>query len=147
MTEIDKIISNLPEDRKEVIQKLRKIINEHIPKGFEETISYGMLSWVVPKSIYPPGYHVKPNPPLPFLSLGSQKGHIGLYHMGIYADKELYEWFISEYPKYVDSKLDIGKSCIRFKKMEEIPYELVGKLVTKMTPKDWIQKYEKELKN
>jgi uncharacterized protein YdhG (YjbR/CyaY superfamily) len=146
MSDLDKYYENLPEDRKEVMLKLREVINANIPEGFEETMSYNMPGWVVPKSIYPSGYHCKPNPPLPFLSLASQKSHIGFYHMGVYADEELYKWFTDEYPNHAKRKLDMGKSCVRFKKMDDIPYDLLGELVSKMTPQDWIERYENAIK-
>lgn len=146
MSDIENYINKLPEDRKEVMQKLREVVNANLPEGFEETMSYNMPGWVVPKSIYPAGYHCKPNPPLPFLSIASQKSHIGFYHMGVYADEKLYKWFVEEYPKHAKRKLDMGKSCIRFKKMDDIPYELLGELVSKMTPQDWIERYEEAFK-
>lgn len=139
-------ISKLPEDRKMAMTKLREVILENIPKGFEETMSYGMVGYVVPHSIYPDGYHCTPELPLPFISIASQKNFVALYHMGIYADKELHDWFVAEYPKYVKTKLDMGKSCIRFKKMETIPFDLIGELCTKMTVKQWIELYENNLK-
>ena len=142
----EEYISQLPEDRKEVMSKLRKTILDNLPKGFEETMSYGMLGFVVPHSIYPDGYHCKPETPLPFISLASQKNFIAVYHMGIYAHKELMDWFVSEYPKYSKRKLDMGKSCIRFKKIDEIPYQLIGDLATKMTVNQWIDIYEKAVK-
>ncbi len=135
-------IAALPEDRKQVISKLREIILENIPKGFQEQMSYGMLGYVVPHSLYPKGYHCNTKLPLPFINLASQKNFIALYHSGIYAQKELFDWFVAEYPKYVKTKLDMGKSCIRFKNMKTIPYELIGALCTKMTPDQWIEIYE-----
>lgn len=138
-------ISALPDDRKVVIEKIRAIINDQLPKGFEECIMYKMLGWVVPYSIYPDGYHCKPKTPLPFLNLASQKNFIALYHMGIYAQPELLAWFKEEYPKHAKYKLDMGKSCIRFKRMDDIPYELISELMGKMTPADWIELYEKNL--
>lgn len=142
----EEYIAQLPEDRKEVIQKLRSIINENIPEGFKETINYGMLGWVVPHEIYPSGYHCTPELPLPFLSLASQKNFIGFYHMGIYANPELYQWFVDEYPKYSKYKLDMGKSCVRLKRMNDIPYELIKETVQKMSVQDWISLYENNLK-
>lgn len=142
----EQYISELPDDRKVVISKLRQTILENLPKGFEEQMNYGMLGYVVPHSIYPNGYHCSPELPLPFMSVASQKNFVALYHSGIYASKELYDWFVSEYPKYVKTKLDMGKSCIRFKKMETIPYELIGELCTKMSVKEWITLYEKNIK-
>ena len=111
-------ISQLTEDRKEPISKLRNIINQNIDRGFSEEINYGMIGWVVPHSLYPEGYHCDPKLPLPFMSIASQKHFIAVYHMGVYASPKLLEWFISEYPKHCSTKLDIGKSCIRFKKMK-----------------------------
>ena len=139
-------ISELPDDRKEVISKLRQIILNNLPKGFEEQMSYGMLGFVVPHSQYPGGYHCSPELPLPFINLASQKNFVALYHSGIYASKELLDWFVAEYPKYVKTKLDMGKSCVRFKNMETIPYKLIGELCTKMTVNEWITLYEKNTK-
>lgn len=135
-------VDSLPEDRKMAIEKLRKIIILNLPEGFQEEMSYGMLGYVVPHSIYPKGYHCKPNLPLPFMNIASQKNFIALYHMGIYADNELLNWFVAEYSKQVKSKIDMGKSCIRFKKMDEIPFELIGDLASKMTVSEWISIYE-----
>lgn len=140
-------IDELPDDRKEVISKLRRTILDNLPKGFEEGMGYGMLGYVVPHSKYPDGYHCDPKLPLPFISLASQKNHIGFYHMGIYSDPELMQWFTAEYPKHVSGKLDMGKSCIRFKNMNKIPYELLGELVRKVTPDQWIARYEAVIKN
>jgi uncharacterized protein YdhG (YjbR/CyaY superfamily) len=132
----------LPDDRKIAIEKLRKIIKLNLPEGFQEEMSYGMLGYVVPHTIYPKGYHCKPNLPLPFMNIASQKNFIALYHMGVYSNPELLNWFIAEYSKLVKSKIDMGKSCIRFKKMEDIPYELIGELAAKMTVSEWISIYE-----
>lgn len=139
-------IQELTPDRKDVIGKLRQVILDNLPDGFEETMNYGMIGYVVPHSRYPAGYHCTPELPLPFMSLASQKNHIGFYHMGIYADPELMEWFTSEYPKYSSRKLDMGKSCIRFKNMKDIPYKLIGELVGKVKVADWIAQYEKNIK-
>lgn len=135
-------IESLPDDRRVAIEKLRNSILEKLPKGFEESMGYGMLCYCVPFSIYPNGYHCNPDMPLPFLSLASQKNFIALYHMGIYADPELLNWFVAEYPKHSKVKLDMGKSCIRFKKMDQIPYELIAELLGKITPEKWIEMYE-----
>jgi uncharacterized protein YdhG (YjbR/CyaY superfamily) len=139
-------IQELPDDRKPVINKLRSVILDNLPSGIEETMSYGMIGYVVPHSIYPDGYHTDPTLPLPFINLASQKNYIALYHMGIYADKELLEWFRSEYLNHSDTKLDMGKSCIRFKKPDTIPFELIGELVSKMSAEEWITLYEKSVK-
>lgn len=146
MSTVDGYINELEEERKTVITKLRKVILENIPKGFEETINYGMIGYVVPHSIYPSGYHCDTKLPLPFINIASQKSHVAVYHMGIYVKEELMNWFTSEYPKYSKRKLNMGKSCIRFKKMEDIPYQLIGELVSKMTVEDWINCYEENFK-
>lgn len=139
-------LESLPDDRKQAMVKLRDAILKNLPEGFEEGMSYGMMGWAVPHSTYPQGYHCDPKQALPFLGMASQKNFIAVYHMGVYADKELYDWFVSEYPKYVKTKLDMGKSCIRFKKMETIPYELIGELASKMTVQQWIDLYESAFK-
>lgn len=143
---VDEYLAQVPEERQDYFNKLRETILENLPEGFEEQISYGMLGYVVPHSLYPNGYHVDPSLPLPFLSIASQKNFIGFYHMGIYGSPELLDWFVTEYPKHSKLKLDMGKSCVRFKKPEQIPFELIGELVKKMSAKDWIDLYEKHMK-
>ena len=145
-TSPDDYISKLTGDRKEAITKLRKAINDNLPKGFEETMSYGMIGWVVPLKVYPSGYHCDTSLPLPFMSIASQKNFIGFYHMGIYADPDLYQWFTDEYKKWLPSKLDMGKSCVRLKKPEQIPHHLFGDLASKMSVQNWINLYERNLK-
>lgn len=142
----DEYIAQLPPERKAVIEKLRGIILQNLPNGFEEQLSYGMLGYVVPHSLYPAGYHVQPELPLPFINLASQKNFIALYHSGIYADPALMNWFKNEYPIHCKRKLDMGKSCVRFKSMDDIPYELIAELCTKMTPQEWISLYENNIK-
>ncbi len=139
-------ISKVPEERQGPIKKLRATIRKHLPKGFQETMGYGMIAYVVPHKIYPDGYHCDPKTPLPFLNIASQKNYIALYHSGIYASPELLKWFVAEYPKHSKRKLDMGKSCIRFKKPEEIPFALVGELVSKMGVDEWIALYEQNVK-
>lgn len=143
----EEYISQIPEDRILYFKKLRKTILDNIPKGFEEQISYGMIGYVVPKSIYPNGYHCDTNLPLPFANIASQKNFIALYHSGIYANKEIYDWFVKEYPKHCKRKLDMGKSCIRFKKSEEIPFDLIAELMQKITVNEWINLYEYSIAN
>ena len=143
---IESILAKVPEDRKEAFTNLHQTIVSNLPKGFEPGISYGMLGYVIPHHLYPAGYHCKPSEPLPFVSIASQKNSINFYHMGIYADATLLNWFVAEYPKHSKQKLDMGKSCIRFKKPEYIPYELLGQLMQKMTTAQWIALYERNLK-
>ncbi|WP_396192083.1 DUF1801 domain-containing protein [Flavobacterium sp.] len=142
----DQYISELPEDRKIAMEQLRKIVLDNLPAGFKEVMSYGMLGYCVPHEIYPNGYHCNPKDPLPFFAIASQKNSINIYHMMLYADKELHDWFVAEYPKYSKSKLDMGKSCIRLKKTADIPYDLIGELMSKVTLDQWIERYESTLK-
>ncbi len=139
-------IEQLPEDRQHIIQKLREQILKNIPKGFAEEINYGMIGYVVPHSIYPKGYHCDITKPLPFMNIASQKNFVAVYHLGIYADNKLMKWFTDEYSNHCKTKIDMGKSCIRFKKMSDVPYELIGKLAKKVSVNDWINVYEKNVK-
>ena len=143
---VDEYIDQLPKDRKVVLTKLRAIINDNLPEGFVEQLNYKMPGYVVPHSLYPSGYHCDTSLPLPFMNIASQKNFVALYHMGIYAKPALLDWFVTEYPKHCKRKLDMGKSCVRFKKMDDIPYELITELVQKMTPKEWIDIYEANVK-
>ncbi len=137
----EEYINLVAEDKKEGIIKLLNVIRENIPDGFQEGMGYGMIGFAVPHSLYPAGYHCDPKIPLPFASIAAQKNFIAVYHMGIYANPELYEWFVSEHAKVSTKKLDMGKSCIRYKKTEDIPFSLIGELFTKMSVNDWIQCY------
>jgi uncharacterized protein YdhG (YjbR/CyaY superfamily) len=137
----------IPDERKSAMIKLRQTILDNLPKGFKEEMSYGMIGYVVPHSVYPSGYHCDPKLPLPFINIASQKNFIAFYHMGIYAEKELLDWFTTEYPKHSKLKLDMGKSCIRFKKPEQIPFDLIGELVQKTPVEKWIEVYETNIKN
>jgi uncharacterized protein YdhG (YjbR/CyaY superfamily) len=142
---VKEYLERLPEERRETIERLREIILSNLPEGFEETISYGMISYVVPHSIYPKGYHVNPEEPLPFISLASQKNHIAVYHSGVYMIPELEEWFRDEYARRVDTKLDMGKSCIRFRNPKKIPYDLLEELMKKVSVEEYIDLYERSL--
>jgi uncharacterized protein YdhG (YjbR/CyaY superfamily) len=141
-TSVEDYISQLPEERQRVINQLRKAIAGNLPSGFDERLSYGMIGYVVPHSIFPAGYHCDPKLPLPFINIASQKNFVALYHMGIYADSKLLDWFVNEYPEHCKYKLDMGKSCIRFKKMDDIPFELIAELSGKMTVEDWVERYK-----
>ena len=144
---IEEYLAKIPEERQEVFTQLREQVLANIPNGFNEELSYGQIGYVVPHSIYPNGYHCDPKLPLPFMNIASQKNFIALYHSGIYAANELLEWFRNEYPRYCKSKLDMGKSCIRFKKVEEIPFDLIAQLTNKMSCEEWIEIYESNIKN
>jgi uncharacterized protein YdhG (YjbR/CyaY superfamily) len=143
---VESYIIALPEDRQEIFKKLRDVIKTNLPEGFQEGIGYGMIAYFVPHSLYPKGYHADPSTPLPFISLASQKNHVALYHMGIYSDAELHRWFIEEYERRCKYKLDMGKSCIRFKKFDDIPFSLIGELAAKMSVQQWVDKYESMFK-
>ncbi len=142
----EQYLKELPADRKEAVTQLRNTIFKNLPKGFKEVMSYGMLGYVVPHEIYPDGYHCDPKLPLGMMNLGSQKNFIVLHHLGIYINPDLLKWFTAEYPKHTKAKLDMGKGCIRFKNPDDIPYKLIGELVKKVSVKDWIDCYEKNLK-
>ncbi|WP_405574066.1 DUF1801 domain-containing protein [Winogradskyella sp. Asnod2-B02-A] len=139
-------ISQVPKERQDSLKKLRQVIKDNLPNDFEEGMQYKMIGYYVPHSVYPDGYHCDPKTPLPFMSFASQKNSVNLYHSGIYANPELQKWFVAEYPKHCKRKLDMGKSCIRFKKMDDIPFELIGELTRKMTAKEWISIYETAIK-
>ena len=141
-TSIREYLDTLPEDRKNAMNELRNVVVKNLPKGFHEQISYSMITYVVPHSLFPAGYHCDPKQPLPFISIASQKNFVVLYHMGIYSDPDLLNWFTSEFTKKSKAKLDMGKSCIRFKKVDQIPFGLIGELASKLTPQEWIAKYE-----
>ncbi len=143
---VEEYLGQLPQERVKHFAKLRETILENLPKGFEETLIYGMIGYVVPHSLYPDGYHVDSKLPLPFVNIASQKNFIAFYHMGIYANPKLLDWFVAEYPKHCKRKLDMGKSCIRFKKVDEIPFELLGELMQKMSKDEWVSLYEKNVK-
>ena len=139
-------IEVIPEDRREAIERLRETILENIPEGFHEEMNYGMIGYVVPHRLYPPGYHCDPKAPLPFVNIASQKNFVALYHMGIYMMPELLDWFVTEYPKHSKGKLDMGKSCIRFKKPEDIPFDLIAELMRKISVEEWVVTYEANYK-
>ncbi len=146
-TSVQEYVSSIPPDRQFAFNKLRETITQNLDKQFVECINYGMIGYVVPHEIYPNGYHCDTKLPLPFINLASQKNFIALYHMGLYANSDMLEWFQSEYPKHSKFKLDMGKSCIRFKKMDDIPYGLIGELCKKMNVHQWIEVYEKMLQS
>ncbi|MHA4844497.1 DUF1801 domain-containing protein [Flavitalea antarctica] len=134
-----------PEHHKQGLTSLRNVIVSNLPPGFTEGIANGMIGYAVPHDLYPPGYHVNPKLPLPFLAIASQKNFIALYHMGLYANEKLLDWFVTNYPAHSTTKLDMGKSCIRFKRPETIPLKLIGELVSKMSVNEWVSLYERTL--
>jgi hypothetical protein len=142
----DEYVESLPDDRRAAVSAIRKVINDNLPAGFKECMSYGMIAWVVPHSLYPPGYHCDPKLPLGFMGLASQKNYISVYSMCLYGDRKHLEWFQNEWPKRSKKKLNMGKSCIRFAKPEDVPLDLIGQLASRVTPQQWIEIYEKALK-
>ncbi len=143
---VEEYISQIPEERRDAFRKLLETVDANLPKGFQQTMQYGMVTWVVPMETYPAGYHCAKDTPLPFISVASQKNFVALYHMGIYADPQLLDWFVTEFPQHSKKKLDMGKSCMRFKKMEDIPFDLIGALCEKIAVDEWIAMYEKNYK-
>jgi hypothetical protein len=138
-------IDSLPTDRKKDIEAVRKIIKKNLPKGYKEMIQWGMLSYAVPLSIYPKGYGGKPDVPLPYIALASQKNYYSLYLMNVYGSKENDKWFREAYKKS-GKKLDMGKGCVRFKSLEELPLDVIEKAVALVPVKKFIEQYEKARK-
>ena len=144
---VEEYLNQLPEDRRNAIERIRKELKSNFPSKFEEIIQYDMISYAVPRSLYPNGYHCNPEDELVFISLGSQKNHIALYHSGIYMKKELSDWYVEEYKKRTGNKADMGKSCLRYKNMDKIPYDLIGDLAKKMTAEEFVEIYSSILKD
>ena len=143
---VTEYIAALPSDRQEAITAIRSALAENLPAGFEEIFSSNMINYVVPHSIYPPGYHCNPKQALPFISLANQKNFVALYHMGLYADPETLDWFVAEYKNHSQRKLDIGKSCIRCKYLNDIPLNLIAELAQNMSVEKYLQVYERNYK-
>ncbi len=139
-------IAEMPVERQAAFKKLRAVIKKNLSPGFKEMMSYGMIGFSVPHSKYPAGYHCNPKDPLPFMCIASQKNFIAVYHMGIYAKPDLLKWFTAAHAKASAKKLDMGKSCMRYKKPEDIPFELIGELAAKMSADEWISLYEQKYK-
>ena len=143
---IEEYIAQVPLVYQPALVQLHKTLLQHLPQGFVATLSYDMIGYVVPHSLYPKGYNCNPSLPLPFINVAAQKNYIALYHIGLYMDEQLLAWFTQAYAQQVPTKLDMGKSCIRFKKPEQIPYPLITELAKKLTPQAWIALYESCLK-
>ncbi len=143
---VHEYFKELPADRVLHFKKLRDVIVKNIPEGFEERMSYGMIGYVVPHSLFPDGYHCNPLFPLPFVNIASQKNFISMHHMGLYGSSDLTDWFVKEYPKHCKNKLDMGKCCVRFKKPEQIPFKLIEELIKKITVEEYIKKYKDNLR-
>lgn len=143
MDNIENYIENVDDKRRDAFRKLYDIVKENIPDGFEEEFLYGMISFVVPLETYPKGYLNREDEPIPFISLAAQKNHIALYHMGIMGQESILSWFQEEYKKQVPTKLNMGKSCIRMTNVKNIPFDLIGELVSKISLEEWLKSYEK----
>ena len=137
----DEYLTLAPPGHQPALRTLRQTIVQHLPPGFVETMSYGMIGYVVPHSLFPPGYHCAPSLPLPFINVAWQKHFLALYYLGLYADPQLREWFRAEYARHATTRLDMGKSCIRFKKPDQIPYELIAELCQKISADEYIETY------
>ena len=140
-------IAQLPADRQKIVEAIANTLSENLPEGFQQVMSYGMIGFVVPHSIFPDGYHCNPKLPLPFINIGSTKAHIALHQMGLYGSTALLDWFQSEWPKHSIKKIDMGKGCVRFKKAEDVPLNLLAELAKKMTVNDWIQTYQTQFRS
>jgi hypothetical protein len=140
--DLEEYMEKIADNHKFSVNKLREIVKQNIPVGFEEMLNYGMIGYVIPHDLYPKGYHCDTKLPLPFINIASQKNFVAFYHIGLYAMPVLYTWFIDEYTKLDLKTLDMGKSCIRFKKPDDIPFKLIGELVSKISVEKWISIYE-----
>ena len=147
MNSIADYLAQVDDERKPAFTKLYQTIKQNIPPQFNEQLIYGQIGFVVPKTIYPAGYHCTPELPLPFVTIAAQKSHLALYHMGIYMLPDVYDWFVAEYPNHSKRKLDMGKSCVRFKKTDDIPFDLIAQLMQKITLEKYVATYEVILNN
>ncbi len=145
-TTVKEYLDALPEDRRKALQAVRKVIKANLDKGYKEGMQYGMIGYFVPHSIYPDGYHCDPKQPLPFASIASQKNHMAIYMMCVYSDPKLQEWFQKAWAK-TGKKLDMGKSCVRFKKIEDVALEVVGEAIKRVPVKKFVDHYESVLKS
>ncbi len=144
-TTVQQYLDELPDDRRVAISVVRQVMRKNLPKGFEEGIQYGMIGYYVPHSVYPDGYHCNPKEPLPYASLASQKNHMSIYLMCIYGEEKHRKWFVDAW-KESGKKLDMGKSCVRFKKLEDVPLQVVGQAIQRVTVKKYIDVYETAMK-
>ena len=144
-TTVRAYLAGLPKDRREALQAVREVILDHLPKGYEEGMQYGMIGYYVPHSVYAAGYHCDPRQPVPFAGLASQKNHMSLYLMCIYGDQEQLEWFRDAWDRS-GQKLDMGKSCIRFRKVEDVPLKVIGQAVKRVPVRKFLAHYEANVK-
>ena len=137
---VEQYLQSLPPERRAALEAIRAVILKNLNPGFVETMHYGMIGYVVPHTLYPPGYHCNPAEPLPFASLASQKNHMSLHMMSLDEGGDD-AWFRDAWQR-TGLRLDMGKCCVRFKKPEDVPVVLIGQLVSKVTPQQWIDYYE-----
>ncbi|MFE8598615.1 DUF1801 domain-containing protein [Archangium violaceum] len=145
-TTVDQYLASLPEDRRTAISAIRDVILENLDKDYEEGIQYGMIGYYVPHKVFPAGYHCDPKQPLPFASLASQKNHMAVYLMGIYGQPRHEKWFREAWAK-TGKKLDMGKSCVRFKKLQDVALDVLGEAIRRAPAKAYIQQYESVLQS
>lgn len=138
---VKEYLDSLPEDRRKALSKVRAAVNKGLPKGYQEGIQYGMIGWFVPHTLFPAGYHCDPKQPVPFAGLASQKNHMSLYLMCIYGDEGHRKWFERAW-KDAGKKLDMGKGCVRFKRVEDVPLDVVTEAVSRVPVKDFLAHYE-----
>jgi uncharacterized protein YdhG (YjbR/CyaY superfamily) len=141
VTSIAEYLAELPDDRRKALKKIRAEIRKSLPKGYKEGMQYGMIGYFVPHSIYPDGYHCDRRQPVPFASLASQKNHMALYLFCIYTDESLKDWFVKGWKK-TGCKIDMGKGCVRFKSIDDVPLELVGKVISRVPVNKFLASYE-----
>lgn len=143
---VETYLEELEPERRELVEAIRAAIHRGLPPGFEERMIYGMIGWVVPKDTYPAGYHCDPSLPLPFINLGNQKASVNLYHMGLYVIPGLLDWFQNSWREQTSARLDMGKSCVRFKRLDNVPLSLLTELATRVTVEEWVSVYESGIK-
>jgi hypothetical protein len=144
-TTVDEYLANLPAERRALVETVRQTILANLDSDIEEGMQYGMIGYYVPHRVFPAGYHVDPAQPLPFAALASQKNHMALYLMSVYTEGEEAEWFRHAWEKASPKKLDMGKSCVRFRKLEDVPLEVVGKAIRRVPAARHIANYKNSL--
>ena len=144
-TSVEQYLQQLPKARRAAISAVRKVILANLPKGYVECMGYGMIGYVVPHSLFPAGYHCDPSLPLPFANLASQKNHMALYLMTVYGDPGTERWFRQAW-QAAGKKLDMGKCCVRFKRLEDVSLDVVGQVIARVPVKDYIARVEQAVR-
>jgi hypothetical protein len=143
-TTVDAYLAELPEERREAISAIRGVILKNLPRGYEEGMQWGVIGYYVPHSLYPAGYHCQPEEPLPVASLASQKNHMAFYGLGLYINEAQARWFVEEWKK-AGKKLDMGKSCVRFKTLDDVAVDVIGRAIKRLPVEQYIEQYERQL--